>query len=124
MDHVHDNEILSYQVELINHSITLHTKYKKEIINICFTGVMAHLFECELPGSIILDVGEYPVSIFIEENQKLLNERKNHCWPIYYKEIEDLIKILESERYVYYIISSSYGLSGWVLAKNVEIKKG
>jgi len=43
---------------------------------------MAHLFENELPGSIILDIGEYPISLFIEQNHSLLNERKNQCWPI------------------------------------------
>jgi len=123
MNFVHDNEILSYQVDLSNHMIILNTEYNNRTVEICFTGVLAHLFENELPGSIILDIGEYPVSLFIEQNQGLLYERKNQCWPIYYKEIDDLNALLVNERYVYYIIYSSYGLSGWILAKKVEIKK-
>ncbi|PZD93125.1 hypothetical protein DNH61_24650 [Paenibacillus sambharensis] len=123
MNYVHDNEILSYQIELSNQVITFKTKYNDEIIEIIFTGVMAHMFVNELPGSIILDIGEYPVSLFIEENQILLDERKDYCWPRYYDNVENLYALLINEGYVYYIISSSYGLNGWILAKKVEVKK-
>ncbi|WP_175537607.1 hypothetical protein, partial [Mycobacterium tuberculosis] len=90
---------------------------------ISFFGVMAHLFEDEMPGSIILDIGEYPVSLFIEQNKNLLNERKNYCWPRYYKDINELQKLLVNEGYVYYIISSSFGLNGWILAKKIKVNK-
>lgn len=123
MNFVHDNEILAYQVDLVRNMITFSTDYKNQTIEIVFNGVMAHLFENELPGSIIFDIEEYPVSLFIEQNRILLNERKNQCWPINYKEIDELFSILVRENYAYYMIYSSYGLSGWILAKNVELKK-
>lgn len=124
MNYVHDNEIISYQVVLANHIISLNTKYEEEVISIKFTGVMAHLFENELSGSIILDIVEYPTSLFFEQNAKILDERKNHCWPIYYKTIEELDAIINNDKYTYYIIYSAYGLNGWVLAKEIEITKG
>lgn len=34
MNYVHDNEIISYQVELANHIISLSTKYEEEVISI------------------------------------------------------------------------------------------
>lgn len=123
MNYIHDNEIVSYQVELMKKIITLHTDYKGQKIDIIFNGVMAHLFENEMPGSIILDIGEYPISTFIESNRKLLDERKDYCWPIYYENLEELNNILINEQYLYFVIYSSLGLNGWILAKDIEIKK-
>lgn len=62
--------------------------------------------------------------LIFEQNAKILDERKNHCWPIYYKTIEELDAILINDNYTYYIIYSAYGLNGWILAKEIEIKKG
>lgn len=41
---------------------------------------------------------------------------------MYYKEISQLEEKLKSENLKYYIIGSSYGLGGWVLAKNMIIE--
>lgn len=42
-------------------------------------------------------------------------------WPVSYDSYDELQIRLIEEKYKYMVISSSYGLSGWVLAKNVEI---
>ncbi|NSB88670.1 hypothetical protein FHX95_002063 [Clostridium saccharobutylicum] len=35
--------------------------------------------------------------------------------------MEELTKELLKEKYYYYVILSSYGLEGWILAKNYEV---
>ncbi|WP_438350662.1 hypothetical protein ACP8HI_08480 [Paenibacillus sp. FA6] len=125
MSIVHDNEILSYEINLKQNKIVIHTEYqnsnKIENTNIIFYDVLAHLFETQLPGSIIFDIDNYEIHHFIEENKEILEKQKNYCWPMEYKTINELEEKLMIEQYKYCVISSSYGLSGWVLAKKYEI---
>ncbi|WNQ12225.1 hypothetical protein MJA45_04015 [Paenibacillus aurantius] len=123
MSNIHDNEIISYEVDLRKHKIILHTiQYRDSACTkLIFSDVLAHLFETHLEGSIILDVEEYELSHFIQDNRELLEKQKNSCWPIDYGNFEELTEKLIKEQYAYYVISSSYGLNGWILAKEYEI---
>ena len=125
MSMVHDNEILSYEVDLQNDQIKIHTKYEgKQILeetDIIFTDVLNHLFEQQLKGSIILDICESEIDLFIQENTELLIKNKNYGWPMYFESIDDIKRTLLEGNYKYIILMSSYGMNGWVLAKNYEI---
>ncbi len=56
---VHDNEIISYEVNMKNHTITITTiEYRAQttlLVKIEFSEVLAHMFRTELEGSIIFD---------------------------------------------------------------------
>lgn len=121
MSKIHDNEISSYIVNLKEQQIILHMEHQNKNTNIIFSNVLVHFFENELSGSILLDIEEYSINQFIKDNCRLLEQRKNYCWPIDYDTIEQLSEELQKEQYYYYVISSSYGLNGWILAKNYEI---
>ncbi|MDK8179599.1 hypothetical protein [Paenibacillus sp. UMB4589-SE434] len=125
MSNVHDNEILSYEINLKQNKIVIHTEYiipnKTENTTIFFYDVLAHFFDTQLPGSIILDIDTYDIHHFITDNKELLEKHKNYSWPMDYTTIDELEGKLIQEQYKYFIISSSYGLSGWVLAKKYEI---
>ncbi|MFS0673508.1 hypothetical protein [Ornithinibacillus sp. 179-J 7C1 HS] len=121
MLNVHDNIINSYKVDLENKVIVLHTKsVDGRLVNVVFTDVLAHVFRNHLYGSIILDIEEEDLGQFFGQNRGLLKEKKDYCWPIDYNDVKELEHKLEEEHYSYYIILASYGLNGWVLAKNVE----
>ncbi|MPQ23044.1 hypothetical protein EH150_10870 [Carnobacterium divergens] len=90
--------------------------------NLIFNNVFAHYFESELLGSVILDVFEETLENFIEYNESLLNKMKNSGWPIMYDTVEELLNELKSKNYNYYIVSSSYGLNGWILAQNLNVQ--
>jgi hypothetical protein len=121
---IHDNEIISYEVHLKNQKIIIHTEYHElkvvKSTKIVFSDVLVHFFENELSGSIIFDIKEYSLNQFFKDNNELLEKQKNYCWPMDYNTIKELTGILLKEQFSYYVISSSYGLSGWVLAKNYE----
>jgi len=127
MSWVHDNEILSYVVDLQRDILVLNTIYesesKTEYTDVVFEGVLCHMFEHVLSGSIILDIRDYDILHFFKDdrNQELLTRSKNHAWPVMYDTIEDLRKKLIEEQYKYVVVYSSYGLSGWVIAKNYSI---
>ncbi len=65
---VHDNEILSYEIDLNNKRIVLHTLYESKSLiehtDVIFDGVLCHMFEHQLSGSIILAINEYELEYF------------------------------------------------------------
>ena len=127
MNTVHDNEILSYLVDLKNERIMFHTQHRNSTIikniDILFTDVLAHYFEDELHGSIILDIYSYDIDSFIADNTELLINGKDNSWPMNYSTLAELTIKLTKEQYHYYAITASYGLSGWVLSKHYETKE-
>ena len=119
---VHDNKILAYTVDFENKEITMKTiNIKHEIIFVKFKDVLVHYFEMAMPDSIIFDIDEYERRKVVKEERELLKNTKAFCWPLAYENENDLIEKLEG--YKYYIINSSSGLTGWVLAKSIEFYK-
>ncbi|XZF75518.1 hypothetical protein ACSBO6_18365 [Bacillus sp. AL-1R] len=119
---IHDNEIIGYEVELAKNKIILHTVSEtNKYIDVLFTDVLAHYFETQIPGSILFGIDESDVSKFCAENEQLLEKQKDYCWPMYYDDVFELQDFLMMNRYKYYEIMASYGLSGWILAKNYEM---
>jgi hypothetical protein len=92
--------------------------------DIIFEGVLCHLFQYPLPGSIILNINEYELEHFYadEEILNLLERGRNQSWPLHYNDIMDLKSKISRELYKYIVIQSAYGFSGWVLAKNYSIR--
>lgn len=123
MPSLHDNIILSYEVDLENERIRMCTRSSHDVpknMDVLFSGVMAHAFDTPLHGSIILDLDEWDIEHFIPYNRELLESGMGQGWPVSYDSYDELQIRLIEEKYKYMVISSSYGLSGWVLAKNVE----
>lgn len=126
MSWVHDNEISSYEVDLRNERIILHTLYenknKIEHTDVIFDGVLCHMFEHHLHGSIILDIKDYDIQLFIKDNSEQLTKDKDFGWPMIYANTAELAEKLTQAQYKYIVIMSSYGLNGWVLAKEYKIQ--
>ena len=94
---MHDNIITSYQVDLAEKTLILHSynPYKNQTESFLASGVLTHSFE-------------------------ELEAKKQYCWPIYFEDIQSLQLFLIRNSYRYIRISSSYGLCGWILAKNFK----
>lgn len=120
---IHDNVILSYEVNLQNDQIVIHTLKEAEskAIDIVFTDVFSHHFEHQLKGSIILALTEWDIPSFINGNAEMLQKGKSYGWPTRYESIDELQKELMEGKYRYISLLSSYGMNGWILAKHVEI---
>ena len=122
---VHDNRILSYQVDFENEILTLKTQYNTDEIHektdVIFTGYLTHIFYNADKHSIIFDIEEYPLNSFLENEYELLEEQKNYCWPINYETTNDLINYFQSNTYKVFSVASSYGLYGYVLAKEMNV---
>ena len=129
MAQVHDNIIAAYHVDFENERLVLKTQFYydgklRENTDVVFTGYFTHLFGNEHKGSVIFDIEEREPIHFYEREHELIEENRRYCWPINYQTPEtkaELLGFLQKNEYKVFEISSSYGLCGWVLAKQMEI---
>ncbi len=120
--YIHDNIIIKYIIDFENGNIVIYTLSENgEKINIIFEGILAYLFENQQKNNIILDIEEKDREKFITDNNELLERQRNFGWPIMYKDMEDLKLVLEVNRYNYYVLNSSCGMNGWIMAKKMKV---
>ncbi len=123
MKSIHDNEIEDYKVNLKQKTIVLKTiNAKKENVEIKFKDVLTHFFKNSSHQNIIFDITTGTIEKFVFENKQLIEESQNMCWPLYSINIKDLQNRLEKQEYKYFVIESSNGLCGFVLAKEMNIE--
>lgn len=56
----------------------------EEKIEVTFSNIIIHIFEEELPGSIILDIEESNLEKFFKPTEKLV-QKKEYFWSMIYK---------------------------------------
>jgi len=122
MDKIHDSKILNYRVNFEYLILEINVENEQsEQIKIIFEDFFVFHFEDELPKSILLDIVEEDINMFYRENKELLEKGKDYYWPIDYNNFKELDNHLKSNNYRYFKIQSSYGLNGWVLAKELSL---
>jgi hypothetical protein len=124
---VHDNLLVSYEVQCESRTITLHTEYRvdgkpTEFTNVVFEGLQAYHFENDAFGNIIFDVNEIPSEQFLSEHGAEISELYRYNGrPDWAADPASAPEHLRNQGIKAYILSSSYGMSGWVLAKELSI---
>ena len=124
---IHDNEVLSYTVDLKNKTIRLDTtwsyKERSEHTMVEFRGVFTHyLVGANDYQNVLTDIEEEPLEIFALDNDALLKEWKDTtCWPRLYQDTGDMLRQLGEEKLRYYKLYAAIGLEGWVLARKMEL---
>ena len=127
MSMVHDNRIKGYRVDFEAQILTMNTIYYNhanetiENTDVVFAGYLTHVFNHVTKDNIIFDIEEYPIHLFLEYEYELLKANKNYGWPVFYNDENGLSEFLQSNQYKVFQISSSCGLCGWVLAKQMDI---
>lgn len=128
MSGLHDNELVSYVVDFKKKRIVFNTEYdiddEIEQTIVIFTNVTAHFFKnAGEMANIIFDIECNDVKNFIDEQKELLQAYKNYGWPVCdYENEQELLQILMSNNQKYYVISSSCGMWGFVIAENMSIE--
>jgi hypothetical protein len=124
---IHDNLLVSYEVQCERRTITLRTEYRvenkpTEFTNVVFEGVQGYHFENDAFGNIIFDVDNVPAEEFLKEYGAEISElRRMNGRPTWAADLDSAPKYLRKQGIKPYILSSSLGLSGWVLAKEISI---
>lgn len=122
---VHDNHLISYEVRCDERTISLRTEYrpKQEFVNVIFKGAQGYRFENDAFGNIILDVETVAVDQFLKEHAKEISEsyRIAGAHGPWASNLETAPGYLLGLGIQGFILSSSIGLSGWVLAREISI---
>jgi hypothetical protein len=124
---VHDNLLISYEVQCDARLITLRTEFRTkngptEFTNIIFKGVQGYNFENDAFGSIILGLEAIPIEQFLTEYGAEISESYRMAgspgpWA---KNLETASEYLQKQGIQGFILTSSYGLSGWILAREMS----
>jgi hypothetical protein len=125
---VHDNLLISYEVRCDVRTILLRTEHRvknepTEFVNVIFKGVQGYRFENDAFGNIILDVETVTIDQFLKEHGTEISEsyRMAGAPGPWAASLETASGHLLEQRIQGFILSSSYGLSGWVLAREIFI---
>jgi hypothetical protein len=120
---VHDNYLVSYEILSEQRRIVLRTECRDgrevpEVTSVIFTGVEGYHFEQDCFQNILFDVEKVGVERILEDRAAEIDAAKRHVtWPW----IEDLSKArewLNGRGIRGFLIESSVGLCGWVLARD------
>jgi hypothetical protein len=124
---IHDNDVVSYEVNGANRRIVLHTLYdvpeRREFTDVIFDGVFAYYFEHDNFGNTLFGVEEVFVTQLVVDNRSLFEEGVKYAWPGPWNESpEASIDHFESNGAKGFEISSSYGLAGWAIAMSCRLE--
>jgi hypothetical protein len=124
---IHDNRVVSYEVDGERRRIVLHTRSGGELppfefTDLIFEGVFAYHLEHDNFGNILFGVEELPVAQLVSQEQRLFEAGSKWGWPGPWNvSPEASIDYLVSKRARAFEISSSYGLAGWVIAEGCRL---
>jgi hypothetical protein len=124
---IHDNQITSYSVDSVLHQIIIKTIFKNgnkiENTEIKFNEVIGYFFEGDNFASIVFSIEETNPKEIIRKNTEMFINGQKYCWPgAWNNSIEEAEEYLLKHNIKGYSISSSYGLAGWIMAKEMKIK--
>lgn len=121
--YIHDNEIVSYEVDIYKKQLQIKTKYyDKEDTIITFEGLLGHHFQNVTYSNVIFNILQVSIDCFIEENKEELEIGMGAAFPIYGKSCETLREYLKERKLKVFIINAVLGLKGFVIAKEIFIK--
>jgi hypothetical protein len=125
---IHDNRLVSYEVQCEARTILLRTEYRvknqsTEFINVIFRGLEGYRFENDAFGNIILGLETVALEQFLAEYGAEISKAYNAAgspgpWAA---NLETASRYLRENAIEGFILSSSFGLSGWILAREMSI---
>lgn len=124
--YLHDSVILNYTVDFKEKTLTINTEDDNFKINeVIFRNYLAHSFNNVVIDNIIFDIEEVSIENFIESNKKFLEDNIKYGFPSLHTN-EGMIGLknaLKDNEYKVFEISSSLGLNGFIIAKEVTFIK-
>ena len=125
MKSLHDNNIYSIEIRCEKKTILLHTEFLEgevpEYTDVIFNDVIWHQFQHILEGNILFDIEEWPPDNFFKEYKETLNTISRYGFPLDFNTGQEFCDVLSKKNMKIFVINSSYGLSGWLIAENMKL---
>jgi hypothetical protein len=122
---IHDNLLIGYEVHCETREIRIQTEFRDrgepfERVLVVFTGVEAYDFKYDCFGNIIFDIEEIPPESVISDRIAEFQEGNRYGWPPFWKNsLDEVQRYLREHSVRGFELSSSYGMSGWILAREM-----
>ena len=117
-----DADIQGYCADFEAHTLHMDTQTEAgEKVSVRFTGLLAHWFENVIQDNILFGMDEISVDAFFEQYKDLLGGTISYGFPACCS-IEKLRERMDREHIRIFVIDSSLGLCGFVLAQEVELQ--
>ena len=127
---IHDNRLISYEVFCERREICLRTEFRDrgepfEFTDVFFTGVTAYDFWHDSDmGTIIFDITEVPAADIYAEHAEQFRKGVRYGWPGDWAETaETAASFFQRHGIRGFALGSSCGMSGWVLAREMQIER-
>ena len=127
---IHDNLLISYEVQCEARAIVFHTEYRvpdrpTELVTLSFEGVQGYHFKNDAFGNIIFSVDTVPLEELLAELAAEISESYREAgapgpWAANLERAPEHLGGLGIKGFV---LSSSHGMSGWMLAKQMTISE-
>ena len=124
---VHDSLLIAYSVNSESQELVLsmhpHHGTARSPFNVVFYGAVAHCFDAPLLPAILYDISAVSAERLITEEWPRIEPGHNaNVWPgPWAVTLAAATQFAQSSNLQGFYISSSYGLSGWVLAKSAGL---
>jgi len=124
---IHDNIVVGYSVFCEDCEIVLHTAYRDkephEQTDVIFRGVEAYYVARDNMHTILFDIEGCPVDNIIADFSSEFETGAKHGWPgAWNHSLEACRDYFEKRHSKGWIISSSYGMVGFVIAESMELR--
>ena len=121
-ENLHDNKVLRCCADFEAHTLHMDTQTETgDKVSVRFTGLLAHWFENVIQDNILFGMDEITVDGFLEQYKDLLGGTISYGFPACCS-IEELRERMNREHIRVFVIDSSLGLCGFVLAQEVELQ--
>ena len=125
---IHDNVMTGYEVRCESCEIVLHTEFRerepREITDVVFRGVEAYHIYGDNMHTILFDVEEATFDEIFQYYAAQFEEGIRFCWPGAWNTSEAACRDdFEKAGCKAWIIASSYGATGFVVARTMELKQ-
>jgi len=125
---IHDNFLTGYSVDCEARTIVLHTHYRDgdadERTDVRFTGVIAYHLEGDTLPSILFDITEESVELVVTRFWGVVWERRWRygigAGDLRYRTAEELTAALLTRGAHCFVVHSSYGMDGFLIAESME----
>jgi hypothetical protein len=126
---VHDSLLVAYSISVETHELILslqpHHGSSPRPFNVVFEGVAAHYFPAPMLPAILAEVFSVSAEQLLSEHWQVIERGyKAVGWPGPWADtFANATNFAQSSGVQGFQIESSYGLSGWVLAKSASVRQ-
>lgn len=121
---IHDNELLRFSVDHEKHELLLETVLREseieDHVDVLFKDVLAYQFKNDTFGTILFSIDEEDLANLLPTNWQEIQEgsRQSGWLADFSANLESSVEKMQKSGYSGFQISSSIGLSGWIIAKS------